>query len=141
MVAMYQFGVTPAVEDGAAKASREFADFVRGYARKRRCRLGDDLISAAPYAGKRGRPLSEDELVSTVRAAAERRPRGDGARIGNGVKAMLDSGSTRAAASPKQRGSRATVEELVRLGPPLHLFTRYALEDVEYAGVSFRKGQ
>src|SRR5271166_3512650 len=45
MVAMYQFGVTRAVEDGAAVASSEFADFIRGYARARRSDLGDDLIS------------------------------------------------------------------------------------------------
>ena len=35
MVAMYQFGADRAVEDRAAEAAREFADFVRGYARAR----------------------------------------------------------------------------------------------------------
>ena len=33
---MYQFGVDRAVEDRAAEAAREFADFVRGFARARR---------------------------------------------------------------------------------------------------------
>ena len=32
------------------------------------------------------------------------------------------------------------VEELLRFDAPLHLFTRYALEDVEYGGVAFRQG-
>ena len=33
------------------------------------------------------------------------------------------------------------MEELLRLDAPLHLFTRYALEDVEVSGVRFRKGE
>ena len=36
MVAMYQFGVTRAVEDSAAAASREFAAFVRACIAERR---------------------------------------------------------------------------------------------------------
>ena len=45
MVAMYQFGVTRAVEESAAEASRAFAEFIRGYAHARRADLQDDLIS------------------------------------------------------------------------------------------------
>jgi unspecific monooxygenase len=29
----------------------------------------------------------------------------------------------------------------LRFDAPLHLFTRYALEDLEYAGIKFRKGE
>ena len=34
----------------------------------------------------------------------------------------------------------ATVEELLRFDAPLHLFTRYALEDLEYDGVALQQG-
>jgi cytochrome P450 len=34
----------------------------------------------------------------------------------------------------------AMVDELLRLDAPLHLFTRYALQDMEYAGVSLKVG-
>ncbi len=140
MVAMYQFGVTQAVEDGAAKASREFADFVRGYARARRSDLRDDLISQLLAAESNSGRLSEDELVTTcillLNAGHEATVHG----IGNGVKAMLELGIDPREAFASDKGRAATVEELVRLDPPLHLFTRYALEDVEYAGVTLKTG-
>ena len=40
-----------------------------------------------------------------------------------------------------ESATAATVEELLRFDPPLHLFTRYALEDAEFAGVRFKKGE
>jgi cytochrome P450 len=141
MVAMYQFGVTRAVEDSAAEASREFADFVRGYARARRCDLRDDLISQLLVAKTDAGTLSEDELVTTcillLNAGHEATVHG----IGNGVKAMLELGIDPREAFASDKARAATVEELVRLDAPLHLFTRYALEDVEYAGVALRKGE
>ena len=47
MVAIYQFGVTRAVEERAAEAARAFADYVRGFARARRKDLGDDLSASS----------------------------------------------------------------------------------------------
>jgi cytochrome P450 len=141
MVAMYQFGVTRAVEDSAAEASREFADFVRGYARARRSDLRDDLISQLLVAETEAGKLSEDELVTTcillLNAGHEATVHG----IGNGAKAMLKLGIDPREAFASDKARAATVEELMRLDPPLHLFARYALEDVEYAGVALRKGE
>ena len=34
----------------------------------------------------------------------------------------------------------AHVEEMLRFDAPLHLFTRYALEDLEYRGIPLRRG-
>src|SRR5271166_2975226 len=90
MVAMYQFGVTRAVEESAAEASRAFAAFMRGYARARRSDLRDDLISQLLVAESDGGKLSEDELVATcillLNAGHEATVHG----IGNGVKTMLE---------------------------------------------------
>ena len=33
------------------------------------------------------------------------------------------------------------MEETLRYDPPLHLFTRYALEDLDYAGIRLKKGE
>jgi len=33
------------------------------------------------------------------------------------------------------------VDEMMRFDPPLHMFTRYALEDIEYAGIKLKKGE
>ena len=60
--------------------------------------------------------------------------------LGNGVKAILENGIDGAQAFADARASEAIVEELLRFDAPLHLFTRYALEDVEIAGVRLRQG-
>ncbi len=50
---------------------------------------------------------------------------------------------SRRCSSDGSRASRAPttccVEELLRFDPPLHLFTRYALQDLEIAGVELRR--
>ena len=53
-------------------------------------------------------------------------------RLGQGVDARL--------AFANESATAATVEELLRIDPPLHLFMRYALEDVDFAGVRLKKG-
>ena len=47
----------------------------------------------------------------------------------------------RALAFADESATAATVEEVLRLDPPLHLFTRYALEDAEFAGVRLQEGR
>ena len=140
MVAMYQFGVTRAVEDGAASASRDFAAFIRGYARARRGDLRDDLISQLLVAESGEGKLSEDELVTTCILLLNAGHEATVHAIGNGVKAILERELDPAKIFADASASAATVEELLRLDAPLHLFTRYALEDVEAAGVRLRKG-
>ncbi len=141
MVAMYQFGVTPAVESRAAEASRAFAEFIGGYARARRHDLGDDLISQLLIAESDGGRLSEDELVSTSILLLNAGHEATVNAIGNGVKALLERGVDCGRAFAARDSTAATIEELLRLDPPLHLFTRYALEDVEFAGLSLKKGE
>ncbi len=135
MVAMYQFGVTREVEDKAAAASREFAAFLSAYVEERRARRADDLISRLIEAEEAGGKLSQEELITTcillLNAGHEATVHG----IGNSVKAMLENGV-------KPSGSIAPlVEELLRYDSPLHLFTRFALEEVEYEGVRLKKGE
>jgi cytochrome P450 len=140
MVAMYQFGRTRAVEDAAVEATKAFSAFLRGYVEERRGALRDDLISQLIAAeADRGR-LSEAELITTcillLNAGHEATVHG----IGNGVKAMLEAQIDPHAAFATPVATAALVEELLRIDPPLHLFTRYALEDVEFADVVLKKG-
>ena len=140
MVAMYQFGANRKVEERAAEAARAFADFVRGFARARRGDLGDDLISQLLIAESDGGRLSEDELVATVILLLNAGHEATVQAIGNGVKTMLEEGVDARLAFASESATAATVEELLRLDPPLHLFQRHALEDAEFAGVRLRKG-
>ena len=141
MVAMYQFGVTRAVEESAAAASRDFADFMRGYARARRADLGDDLISQLLVAESDGGKLSEDELVTTCILLLNAGHEATVHAIGNGVKAMLERSLDPRRTLADDQSRAATVDELLRLDPPLHLFARNALDHVEFAGVSLKKGE
>ena len=141
MVAMYQFGAERAVEDRAAEAARAFADYVRGLARARRGDRGDGLISQLLIAESDGAKLSEDELVATVILLLNAGHEATVQAIGNGVKTMLEERVDAREAFASESATRATVEELLRLDPPLHLFARYAAEEVEFAGVHLRKGE
>ncbi len=141
MVAMYQFGATRAVEDRAADAARAFADYVRGFARARRGDPGDGLISQLLIAESDGAKLSEDELVATVILLLNAGHEATVQAIGNGAKTMLEQRVDAREAFANESATRATVEELLRLDPPLHLFARYAAEEVEFAGVHLRKGE
>ena len=141
MVAMYQYGVNRAVEQSAARAASEFADFIRAYARERRANLRDDLISQLLVAESDAGSLSEDELVATSILLLNAGHEATVHAIGNGVKAMLEHNVDPAAAFATDAARDATVEELLRLDAPLHLFNRYALEDVEFAGVKLKRGE
>ena len=141
MVAMYQYGVTRAVEDHAARAARAFADYVRNFARARRSDVGDDLVSQLLITESDGGKLSEDELVATVVLLLNAGHEATVQAIGNGVKTLLEQKIDASAAFMSQAATLATVEELLRLDPPLHLFARYALEEVEFAGVRLRKSE
>ncbi|MGA8712815.1 MAG: cytochrome P450 [Roseiarcus sp.] len=141
MVAMYQFGVTRALEESAAEAARAFAGFMRAHARARRSDLRDDLISELLHAESEGGRLSEDELVTTCVLLLNAGHEAPVHAIGNGVKAMLEHHVDAESAFAAEARRAATVEEMLRLNAPLHLFARYALEDVEFAGVRFKKGE
>jgi unspecific monooxygenase len=138
---MYQFGVDREVEERAAEAARAFANFVRRFARARRGDLGDDLISQLLIAESDGGHLSEDELVATVILLLNAGHEATVQAIGNGVKTMLDEGVDAHSAFASESATAATVEELLRFDPPLHLFQRHALEVTEFAGVRLKKGE
>ena len=134
MVAMYQARRDRAVEDAAVRATVAFSDFMRGYIKQRRKDPRGDLLSELIRAEEQGQKLSEDELVTTaillLNAGHEATVHG----IGNGVKALLELGFT-------ENIGEGHVEEILRHDAPLHLFTRYALEDIEYASIKFKKGE
>jgi unspecific monooxygenase len=58
--------------------------------------------------------------------------------MGNGIRALLRHRTPPEALAPDRIA--ATVEEILRWDPPLHLFTRWAYEDVTIAGHTFRRG-
>ncbi len=141
MVAMYQFNRTRQIEDEAVRATQEFSAYIRGFADARRGDPRDDLITRLLEAEEAGEKLSPDELVTTaillLNAGHEATVHG----IGNGVKALLEwGGPAKDLFDDPERGN-AGADELLRFDPPLHVFSRFVLEDLEFAGVPLRKGQ
>ena len=134
MVAMYQARRDRAVEDKAVKATVEFSIFMRGYIGQRRTEPRDDLLSELIRAEELGQKLSEDELVTTAILLLNAGHEATVHAIGNGIKTLLEHDI---------RGGigEGHIEETLRFDAPLHLFTRYALEDLEYAGIRLRKGE
>ena len=133
MVAMYQFGVSREVEDKAAAASAEFVGFVRALIAERRSAPRDDLVSRLIEAETGGSKLTEAEMTTTIilllNAGHEATEHG----LGNAAKALLENGVAPIA-------DDECVDELLRFDAPLHLFTRYALEELEISGVKLKVG-
>ncbi|MFO1175402.1 MAG: cytochrome P450 [Paracoccaceae bacterium] len=138
MVGMYQASRTRATEDRAAQAAASFSAFLAAHVESRRDRPGDDLITHLIAAEAEGERLSTDELISTCILLLNAGHEATVHTIGNGVKALIERRTPPAALAPDQVG--ATVEEILRHDPPLHLFTRWAYEDAEISGHTFRRG-
>lgn len=142
MVAMYMHGRTYETELDANAASRDFADFLRGHVAKRRSQPGDDLLSLLIAAQDGDQKLSEPELISSTILLLNAGHEATVHQTGNAVRTILaqQGDPRRFFASPQE--SAATVEECLRYDPPLHMFTRYAYEDVELApGVTLKAGE
>lgn len=138
MVGMYMAGRTREMEDRAVAATEAFAAFLRAYVEERRARPADDLITQLIAAEMEGERLSTDELISTCVLLLNAGHEATVHTIGNGVKTLLETGTPLSALAPET--VEATVEEILRFDPALHMFTRWAYEDVEVMGHTFRRG-
>lgn len=134
MVAMYQARRDRAIEDRAVKATLEFSAFMRGLVARKRAAPGDDLLTELARAEAEGQKLSEDELVTTAILLLNAGHEATVHAIGNGIKTLLEQGTSNGIGP-------GHIEEILRHDAPLHLFTRYALEEVEFAGITFAKGE
>jgi cytochrome P450 len=128
------------MEDAAEAATVAFSDFLRSHVADRRRRPADDLISHLLATQAAGDRLSEDELIGTCILLLNAGHEATVHAIGNSVKTLLEQGTDPRAAFAGPEATEATVEECLRFDPPLHLFNRYAQEDLEVAGVELRRG-
>jgi cytochrome P450 len=143
MVAMYQFSRSRAVEDAAVAAAEAFAECLREAMAVKRRDPGDDLMSLLLAAQNNGSgrelALSDDELVSTVVLLLNAGHEATVHTIGNGTKALLEAGINPTLITAPNNIARL-VEEVLRFDAPLHMFTRYALQDLSIAGIDLKRG-
>lgn len=141
IVAMYMHGRNRQSEDSANAASAEFSSFLRDYAGRRRAEPSDDLMSLLLAAEADGTKLSEDELITTAILLLNAGHEATVHQIGNAVKTVLESGFDPAKLFADAENAAKTVEECLRFDAPLHMFTRYAYEDIDLGdGISLQPG-
>lgn len=140
MVAMYMFGVTLETELDANAAAAEFTDYLRGVIAERRRAPREDLLTHMLTAEQGAEKLSVEEVMSTTILLLNAGHEATVHTTGNGIKAILESGIDPQSLFASEQQTEATVEECLRFDAPLHMFTRYALSDLEVAGIQLRKG-
>ena len=138
MVGMYMAGRTRATEDRAVAATEAFVAFMRSYVEARRSDPRDDLITSLIAAESEGEKLTTDELITTCILLLNAGHEATVHTIGNGVKTLLETKTPASALAPET--VEGTVEEILRFDPALHMFTRWAYEDIEVMGHRFRRG-
>lgn len=136
MVMMYQAGRTRADEDAAVAATEDFVAFMRDYVARRRASPRDDLISHLIAAEEDGARLSTDELITTCILLLNAGHEATVHSMGNGIAYAL----AHDLRPDPDTAPDGFVEELLRIDPPLHLFTRHCYEDVTLFGHDFRRG-
>jgi unspecific monooxygenase len=138
MVSMYQARRTREIEDAAMQASTDFRNFMISYIDQRRNEPGDDLITSLIEAEEGGEKLSTDELITTCILLLNAGHEATVHSLGIAVKTLLEQNTPREALSDE--AIDGAIEESLRFDPPLHMFTRYAYEEVEVAGHTFKRG-
>jgi cytochrome P450 len=120
---------------------RAFFRYIRELVKQRRQRPENDLISALVAAEEADDKLNEDELRAMVLLLLVAGYETTVILIGNGTLALIENPgeSEKLRAQPSLMPS--AVEELLRYSSPLEMATqRWALRDIEIAGVTIPKG-
>ena len=138
MVMMYQARRTEKHEGRAVKASKEFSSFMRNYVEERRSKPKDDLITHLISAEENGEKLTTDELITTCILLLNAGHEATVHSLGNGIKVLLEKKITIDWQSEIKINQ--LIEEILRFDPPLHIFTRYAYEQIDIGDYTLKKG-
>lgn len=141
MVAMYQARRDAGVEQRAEAATIAFREFVRECYEARRITPGADLLSELLASEIQGDRLSEPERLSTAMLFLIAGHEATVHAIANGTRVMLEQRIDPAQAFADDAATARTVEEVLRMDTPLHLFTRWVLEPFTRHGITFEPGQ
>ena len=140
MVMMYQARRTEEHEARAVKASQEFSMFMRQYVNERRNKPEDDLITHLISAEEDGEKLTTEELITTCILLLNAGHEATVHSLGNGIKALIENKDLKIDWKSEDKINRL-VEEILRFDPPLHIFTRYAYEQIDLGDYTIKKGE
>ncbi|AKI01030.1 cytochrome P450 [Hoeflea sp. IMCC20628] len=128
-------------EKRANRASADFGAFLTAHIEEHRHTNADDLLSALIAVRDTGEKLSDDELISTCVLLLNAGHEATVHQTGNAVKTILDQGGDPRRFFETPAASAATVEEALRFDAPLHMFTRYAYEEIDLGPVTLKPGE
>jgi len=142
MVKLYMFGADDVVVAEADRAAEEFSSYLTGVIAERRVAPQPDLLSHMLDAEVDGERLTDTEVIATTILLLNAGHEATVHTTGNSVATILRSGLDPATLFASDDQTEATVEECLRYDAPLHLFTRYALVDLELtSGLRLRAGE
>ena len=139
MVAVYQADISEITKSKANQSSREFFEYIEKYVAERRYKPADDLITHLIDAEQDNEKLNFDELVSTCILLLNAGHEATVHTIGNGINALLSNKIDCALFNEKDWDN--VVEEILRYDPPLHIFTRFAYEDLTIDDIAISRGE
>ncbi|NTF31559.1 cytochrome P450 [Rhizobium skierniewicense] len=139
-VGMYMFKRSHEDELAADSAAQEFSEYVRNVIEERRAEPKDDLLSHMIHTEHKGQYLTDDELISTTIVLLNAGHEATVHQIGNSVRVILESGYDPGLLFQDEASTERVVEETLRIGAPVHIFQRWALEPVEIDGITFKRG-
>ena len=139
MVALYQADISETTRSKANQSSREFFEYIEKYVAERRYKPADDLITHLIDAEQDNEKLNFDELVSTCILLLNAGHEATVHTIGNGINALLSNKIDCGLFNEKDWHN--VVEEILRYDPPLHIFTRYAYEDLTIDDIAISHGE
>jgi unspecific monooxygenase len=111
---------------------------------ERRKQPKNDLITLLIEAEEQGEKLTEDELVSSCMQLLNAGHEATVNVVGNGMFALMQHRDQWDAlvSDPNPALVRSTIEELLRFDTPLHLFSRFVLEEgFAYKGRTYKFGE
>ncbi|MEM0899107.1 MAG: cytochrome P450 [Pseudomonadota bacterium] len=132
MVKMYVANPALADQLAADEAARQFSDWVRAeISNMRRASENDSLLFELLSGSDTSNALTDDEIVSTVVLLLNAGHEATVHQFGNGMAtAWAQRGPEWPSLFETPAKTAATVDEFLRFNPPLHMFTRYALQDI-----------
>jgi cytochrome P450 len=137
MVKLYTLKASPAEEAAANAACHDFHGALKDIVALKKAKPADDLLSTLATSG-----MSDDEIISTAVLLINAGHEATVHQTGNAVKVLLDPEFPARRALIGDHSPAEIVEEALRFEAPLHLFTRYAVEDVDFGGgVLIKKDQ
>ncbi len=139
MVAVYQADISEKAKSLANRSSREFFEYIEKYVDERRSKPADDLITHLINAEQNNEKLTFDELVSTCILLLNAGHEATVHTIGNGIKALLTNRVDCHLLEEKDWAN--IIEEILRYDPPLHIFTRYAYENLTIDDIDISCGE